>query len=29
VLGQDYLSTDFAVIDMGGKALYLRHPDTR
>jgi predicted aspartyl protease len=29
VLGQDYLSTNFAVIDMGGKALYLRHPDSR
>jgi predicted aspartyl protease len=29
VLGQDYLSTNFAVIDMGGKALYLRHADSR
>src|SRR5215467_9581618 len=29
VLGQDYLSTNFAVIDMGGKALYLRRPDSR
>jgi len=29
VLGQDYLATSFAVIDMGGKALYLRHPDSR
>ena len=29
VLGQDYLSTNFAVIDMGGGALYLRHPDSR
>jgi predicted aspartyl protease len=29
VLGQDYLSTNFAVIDMGGKALYMRHPDSR
>ena len=29
VLGQDYLSTNFAVIDMGGRALYLRRPDTR
>jgi predicted aspartyl protease len=29
VLGQDYLSTNFAVIDMGGRALYLRHPDSR
>jgi predicted aspartyl protease len=29
VLGQDYLATNFAVIDMGGEALYLRHPDSR
>ena len=29
VLGQDYLSTNFAVIDMGGKGLYLRRPDSR
>jgi predicted aspartyl protease len=29
VLGIEYLSTNFAVIDMGGKALYLRHPDSR
>lgn len=29
VLGQDYLSTNFAVIDMGGMALYLRRPDSR
>ena len=29
VLGQDYLTTNFAVIDMGGKALYLRRPDSR
>ena len=29
VLGQDYLATNFAVIDMGGKAVYLRHPDSR
>src|SRR5215471_582809 len=29
VLGQDYLATNFAVIDVGGKALYLRHPDSR
>jgi predicted aspartyl protease len=29
VLGQDYLSTNFAVIDMGGSALYLRRPDSR
>jgi predicted aspartyl protease len=29
VLGIEYLSTNFAVIDMGGRALYLRHPDRR
>jgi len=29
VLGQDYLSTNFAVIDVGGRALYLRRPDSR
>jgi predicted aspartyl protease len=29
VLGQEYLSSNFAVIDVGGKALYLRHPDSR
>jgi predicted aspartyl protease len=29
VLGQDYLSTNFAVIDMGGRTLYLRRPDSR
>ena len=29
VLGQEYLSSNFAVIDFGGKALYLRHPDSR
>ena len=29
VLGEDYLSTNFAVIDIGGKALYLRRPDSR
>jgi predicted aspartyl protease len=29
VLGQEYLSSTFAVIDMGGMALYLRHPDSR
>src|ERR1043166_2240065 len=29
VLGQDYLSTNFAVIDMGGKAIYLRRPESR
>lgn len=29
VLGQDYLAANFAVIDVGGMALYLRHPDSR
>jgi len=29
VLGQDYLATNFAIIDMGGRALYLRRPDSR
>lgn len=29
VLGQEYLSLNFAVIDVGGMALYLRHPDAR
>ena len=29
VVGQDYLASNFAVIDMGGMALYLRHPDSR
>ena len=29
VLGQEYLSLNFAVIDVGGMALYLRHPDSR
>jgi predicted aspartyl protease len=29
VLGQEYLSSNFAVIDVGGMALYLRHPDPR
>ena len=29
VLGQEYLSSNFAVIDVGGMALYLRHPDAR
>src|SRR4029453_10841145 len=28
VLGQEYLSSNFAAIDMGGMALYLRHPDS-
>ena len=29
VVGQDYLASNFAVIDMGGMALYLRRPDSR
>jgi predicted aspartyl protease len=29
VLGQEYLSSNFAVVDVGGRALYLRHPDSR
>jgi predicted aspartyl protease len=29
VLGEEYLSSNFAVIDMGGMALYLRHPESR
>jgi len=29
VVGQEYLSSNFAIIDMGGMALYLRHPDSR
>jgi hypothetical protein len=29
VLDQDYLSTNFAVVDMSGRALYLRRPDSR
>lgn len=29
VLGQEYLSSNFAILDMGGMALYLRHPDYR
>jgi predicted aspartyl protease len=29
VLGQDYLSSNFAVIDVGGLALYMRRPDAR
>jgi len=29
VLGEEYLSSNFAVIDVGGMALYLRHPDSR
>jgi predicted aspartyl protease len=29
ILGQEYLSSNFAIIDVGGMALYLRHPDSR
>jgi predicted aspartyl protease len=29
LLGEEYLSFNFAVIDIGGMSLYLRHPDTR
>jgi hypothetical protein len=29
VLGEEYLTSNFAVIDLGGKSLYLRHPDSR
>ena len=29
VLGQEYLASNFAVIDVSGMALYLRHPDSR
>ncbi len=29
VFGQDYLASKFAVIDVGGMSLYLRHPDSR
>ena len=29
VLGEEYLSSNFAVIDVGGMELYLRHPDSR
>jgi predicted aspartyl protease len=29
LLGQEYLSSNFAVVDIGGRALYLRHPDSR
>src|SRR5262245_7956634 len=29
VLGQEYLASNFAIIDVGGMALYLRHPDSR
>jgi len=29
LLGAEYLAWNFAVIDVGGMALYLRHPDSR
>lgn len=29
LLGAEYLAFNFAVIDVGGNALYLRHPDSR
>jgi len=29
VLGEEYLTFNFAVIDVGGMMLYLRHPDSR
>jgi len=29
VLGQEYLASNFAVIDVGGMSLFLRHPDSR
>jgi predicted aspartyl protease len=29
VFGEEYLTFNFAIIDMGGMALYLRHPDSR
>jgi predicted aspartyl protease len=29
VLGQEYLSSNFAVVDVGGRALYLRRADSR
>jgi len=29
LLGEEYLTWNFAVIDVGGMALYLRHPDKR
>jgi predicted aspartyl protease len=29
VLGQEYLSSNFAVVDVGGRALYLRRPESR
>lgn len=29
VLGEEYLSSNFAVVDVGGRTLYLRHPESR
>ncbi len=29
LLGAEYLAMNFAVIDVGGMALYLRHPESR
>jgi hypothetical protein len=29
LIGAEYLAWNFAVIDVGGLALYLRHPDSR
>jgi hypothetical protein len=29
LIGAEYLAWNFAVIDVGGMALYLRHPDSR
>jgi hypothetical protein len=29
LFGAEYLAWSFAVIDVGGMALYLRHPDSR
>jgi hypothetical protein len=29
LIGAEYLAGNFAVIDVGGMALYLRHPDSR
>jgi hypothetical protein len=29
LIGAEYLALNFAVIDVGGMALYLRHPESR
>ena len=29
LIGAEYLAWNFAVIDVGGMTLYLRHPDSR